>query len=186
MITVEELRERVSVNPESDHELSLLRDTVVSLWEDATGSLWDKTASDTVLIRANNSRQTSIWLPRRPVTALTTVEERAEGESTWTTLDSDSYFLTNDVLGEVERINRYWKTHVRVTYTAGYDETTAPADIRQALFIQARFMVERYEGEKLTVKGQSLGKGTATFLESADLHPLFRRVARMHRRASYL
>lgn len=186
MITIEELREHVRVNPEDDHELALIRSAVIGLWERLTGGLWDAKTGDIVTLRVSSTRQVSLWLPRRPITELTTVQERDVGETSWTTLETTAFFLTNENTGEVERIGRYWKQHVKITYSAGYDETTAPAEVRNALFLQARFMVERYDGEKLTVRGQNIGKGQVTFLESSDAHPHFKKLATNYRRPNYL
>lgn len=185
MITVAELRERVLANASHETLLAGLRSAVVALWEAKTAGKWDYVASEQIVLRPDNGRVKSIWLPRRPVASVTTVEERGEGSSTWTTLETDDFVIANNSTGEIERINTFWAANLRVTYSGGYTATTCPGDIKEALIIQARYMLERYDGEKLTVRGQSFGKGAVSFLEAADMHPLFKSIAALHRRASY-
>lgn len=182
MITVAELRAHSDINVDEDHELISLRAQVVALWETLTGGKWDLVAGEVLDYTPASNRENKLWLPRAPVASITSVEERYEDESTFTTLDSTSYILAVAAKGRVERLNSHWRPRVRVTYTGGYDETTCPADIRDALFVQARYMRERIDGEKLTVKGQSNRQGVATFLDDSWLHARFKRLAQFHRR----
>lgn len=183
MITVAELRGRSELNTADDHELIAIRAEVVTLWETLTGGMWDRVVDDVFDYTPPNTRSRILWLPRAPVSSILTVEERYENESTFTALQSTSFILAVAKKGRVEKFNSSWRPRVRVTYTGGYDETTCPADIRDALFVQARYMRERIQGDKLTVKGSSNRQGVATFLDDSWLHARFKKLAQFYRRS---
>lgn len=77
------------------------------------------------------SRATAIVLRHRPVTAVSAVYEDARSSSP-TLLDSDDYYCEGDT-GILRRRGGYWSGVVRVQYTAGWDSTSVPADLQQAL-----------------------------------------------------
>ena len=81
----------------------------------------------------------------------------------------------------LEKITGNFNEVVEITYSGGYTETTAPAEVVKALETQARFLSERLSDAKIIVKSQNF-EGGGGVLEDAELHPFFKKTAKKHLR----
>ncbi len=189
MITDADLRAQIKLPPDQDDELVALRAEVVALWERETGLLWDRRAAHVQYFRVPNETHRRLPLELRPVEAVATVEERADGDAAWTALAAGEWWLED---GWVEKLVGPFQRGVRVTYSGGYvariptppptpAQTVTPGDVRRALLLQAAFVRVRTAQEKIAVKSQAFEAGSTTF-EAADLHPYFERLARARAR----
>ncbi len=182
MIPLSDLRERLELQPRDDQRLVGLRDAVVGLWEQETGRPWLRREDYVQTIRPRDYTR-KIWLALRPVESVTKVEEILSG-SDWTELDSEGWLFVEPT---IEKLSSYFRRLVRVTYTGGVvaepedAEAKTPADIREALILQARYLVDRHSGENAILRSKAFEKGSTSFL-SADLHPLFKKTAQLHAR----
>jgi hypothetical protein len=116
------------------------------------------------------------------VNSITKVEERTASQAEWDELEASNYELLEG--GRIERIGCYWPDRVRVTYSGGYPEGGAPADILEALLLQCEFNVRRIGGDKVGIRSQGSGVpgGGFTSFDEAYLHPTFAKLARQYRR----
>lgn len=179
MISVATLRRELNLGGDREELLELLRDTVVGLWESYTGALWDQ-RSGHVETRRVAEDTTLLQLSLRPVSSVTTVEEMDDDESDWTELEADEDFVS--IGHTLRRRGTAWSPNVRITYSGGYTESTAPAQVRAALVTQARFMAKRLSNEHVEISSQNFEGGSGVFLRP-DVHPLFALAAAPHRMA---
>ena len=182
LISIKQLRADLKSGPDDDADLAMLLSVATDQWEQETGRPWLKATGAVFEYIPVDDRQTKLWLPLTPVTAVTKVEWRKVTESTWTTLATDTYFLASTKFGRLERLKSNWEERVQVTYNGGYDETNTPDGVKHALITQIRFLRARLEEESIASRGKSVQGGSVTFLEKADLHPLFRSMAARWRR----
>jgi len=157
-------------------QVPILRDAVVTQWEQASGLLWTaRTDYQEVISNLGSGHSTTIWLSLRPVSEVTLVEQRDWYRSgpAYVELDEDDYAVDGHTIEKVDGCP--WMGHVRVTYTGGYDEDTCPADVRLALLKQVSFLLARNSSEKIALASHASrgGGGSAQYLP-ADYHPLFK------------
>jgi hypothetical protein len=179
MISTSRLRQELRISPNQDELVVELKSVVIDLWERATGSLWNKrTGYVEDLTIPDDEDHYYIWPALRPVTAITTIQERDRTVSSWTLLASDKYIINGL---KIEKLTDCWSSRVRLTYTGGYDETTCPQSVKRALILQAQFMTHRLGEDKIAIKSENFEGGSGTF-EEAFLHPYFLQHAKQHRR----
>lgn len=179
MISITRLRAALKFPADRDSELELLRDAVISIFEARTHRNWMR-RTGYIETRRTLGDTYSLYLGElRPVESVKTVEERLKNDGTWVTLDPASYLLELGLIARIEKIGAPFATNVRVTFDGGYTHDTTiltayitPSDIANALEIQARFIVNRMNDEKIATRSQSFD-GVVAALEEADLHPLF-------------
>ena len=174
MITLSDIREALKTKAADDPSVEALRQAVIDLWESTTGLLWDHRGGFVEEFAREHDEQRTVRLSLRPVTAISTVEERLDGAADWVLLAANQWEQIGR--GELRRIGAVWDKRVRVTYDGGYDSGECPRDVRQALITQARFMTERNSDGKLIVNNQAFEGGSGS-LHEADLHPLFKATA---------
>jgi len=179
MISLSILRRELGLKPEDDELLIEIRQEVIDLWEEQTGRLWDIRTGYIEIVTPETVRTTKIWPSLRPISTITTIEERAARGSTWTTLDSSNYLVVRD---HIENISVPWGDRVRITYDGGYSDSTSPLDVRKALVLQAKFMQVRFSDGKIATKSEGFEGGSVGFLEDAFIHPFFRKLAHKKRR----
>lgn len=182
MLSVSQLREKLGGGADLEPFLSDLRNAVVALWEQHTGRLWESREDYVEVIEPDTDRSRLIQLALWPVSELTKVEGRADGETTWTENSLDDYLLLNARL--LRNVVGYHEPLVRVTYTGGYTpdgETACPRDVRMALLTQAEFMVARTSGNLLLLRSQNFQGGAGVY-EEAHLHPTFKLLAQAYHR----
>lgn len=178
MISLGQWRKFVT-NVSDNSELELLRLEVIDLFEEETHAIWSAKTDRVEVIRPDTQRLTTLFLKLRPVSSITKVETR-EGSGDWVELTADTDYQNEDY--ELERIGGCWNVDkVRVTYSGGYADDFPPKDITAALIVQGKFMAARYKTQNVALAGQNFRGGSGQFLQ-ADLHPLFKRVAKKYRR----
>ena len=175
MITMEELRRALDWPADKDQELADLRESLIGLWDETTGLLWNSRTDHVQQIRVFGAREHSVLLELIPVSSIALVEERFDGDPTWTELDSDYYELQGRRT-LVRTDGSRFLANVRVTYDGGADSVEAV--IRRALITQAKFEASRVQGADLTLVSKGDGKGGWKKLLSPDLHPSFARLAK--------
>jgi hypothetical protein len=174
MISMEEFRSQLSIPPSKDEMAKRLRDVVVSLWEDHTRRKWSKdTVTKQFIIRRPLTDRT-LFLNLYPIVAVVSVKDGASQADLEVVTPTD-YFVDHDA-GTIERFGSNWNTVVEVNWTGGYEEVDDMA-IREALIVQARFLLNRHSDDKIAMASQGFQGGSSSFL-AADLHPFFKRVAR--------
>lgn len=169
MITLARLRQVLATPPEKDPEVELIRLQVLAQWDTLTKRSWAFQAGRVEKVYPEGC---SLYLSKFPITVITLVRERAKGSTTWSTVTKYEQIGKN----ELENLGGNWNEVVEVTYSAGYTDVTVPADIRQALEIQARFLTERTSDGKLIVRSQNFEGGGGVY-EDAFYHPYFKKTA---------
>lgn len=182
LLTIPEFRARLSWDPEKDEEIEDVLAEITTDWEKLTGRKWEKQAAQISEFRFTTGRDTILWLPLTPATAVTLVEERYLDENTYTTLSTDAYFFSSLELGRIEKLKSAWKPSVRVTYAGGYDDTDFPDQLKRVFVTQARFLQHRLSDENITMTSKGAKGGSASFLERSDYHPRFKRLAAQWKR----
>jgi len=183
MIKLETFRQGVGLTAGDEDDLKLLRLTVIKMWEEATKRLWNSRTDHVETHSIGDQKEkASLWLDLWPVTSITSIYERDLDED-FALVDSDEYNLTGRrQIVRVSQTNwRYWKSFVQVTYTGGIDE--ADEDIQLALIAQAKFMRTRLAKEQITVQSQNFEGGAGVMLRP-DFHPMFKMLAKLHKKKS--
>lgn len=186
MIALKDLRDRLGLNPADDDRLKIIRDAVVALWEARTNRLWEFRTGHEQEFRLDElyERRGSLWLDLCPVTAVSLVEEWNDGDDV-EELDADEFALirARRIIPLTSlSVGPTWLQNVRVTYDGGYDDTDCPEDIREALAIQAQYVLHRHKGERSVLSGISGPGGSVQFMVSADIHPHFKAQVKLHAR----
>jgi len=173
------LRSKLAVKADQDQLVEMLRDTVVAQWESATGGLWNRRDDYEQLIVRESWDDRRVWLTLCPVEEVTLVEERETASNDWVALDAANYELESFGLKSASIVkDSALLRYVRVTYTGGFvavvdgSKAVTPADVAQALYTQAQFLVRRFSDDLVALKAQNIEGGAGTF-EQADYHPLF-------------
>lgn len=183
MINVADLRHSVKLSEGSSYEN--LRDTVVSLWETATGRLWSRRVGH-VEYRSGAMNPKLILLGLWPIEVITSVEYRPDGSSSWTAYDASAYVFESP--RTLEKLSGQWESRVRITYTGGYTDSPdagqakTPEDVKRALLTQAQFMTLRLAGSNVHLRSIGAAGGSSSFLEEATLHPLVEELAMRYAR----
>lgn len=178
MIRLKDLRKELRAVASAEDSLEGLRDAVVEQFEQMTGLLWNQ--------RTGYVETSQIWpgqevvfLSLRPVSSITSVEERRRSDTEYSELATSKYALDGHRLVRLDSL--FWDGIVKVTYSGGYTETTCPADVRLALLKQAAFLTARTGNDKIAVKSLSR-QGASGDLEVANYCPLFITTARSRAR----
>jgi len=186
VISLKELRDRLKLSPTDDDQLSIIRANVIGLWEVRTNRLWNYRAGhvQTFMLDESWQRFAPAWLSLTPVdeTGTVTVEDWDDGDDP-EALDEDEFTLlaSSGKLVKLPRVTP-WLMNVRVTYSGGFDESSCPEDVREALAIQCQYALLRHRGEKSILSGITGPAGGVSFMVSADVHPHFKAQAALHRR----
>ena len=175
VITIQKLREAIQLPATSEIEVELLRDQVISLWEETTKRLWNARTGHIQILTMRTTRMSTVYPELLPVSSYTSVEHRKAGDD-WVELETDDYI---DLGAKLRKISGYWYEYVRLTYSGGTDE--ADEMIQRALITQAQFMVSRFAKDKIATQSQNFEGGAGVFLR-ADLHPLFKTLAKQYSR----
>lgn len=174
MISLSRLRDALGTKPEDDPKVELIRAEVIAQWDSATNRSWQL---ETVVEKFYPECTNYIYLNKFPVTGITLVRERVKTSTTWTTIPSTAYIQMDS--NGLEKITGNFSEVVEVSYSGGYSETTAPAEIVKALETQARFLSERLSDAKIIVKSQNF-EGGGGVLEDAEQHPFFKKIAKRY------
>lgn len=178
MISLARLRQVLGTPAEKDAEVEIIRAQVLAQWDTATNRAWAFT-EDFVETHVEVYPTTLLYLQKFPITELSLVRTKNKRDATWTTLEVDDY--TQYGINTLERLDADWSHITEVTYSGGYTEANCPADIKQALEVQARFLAERLSDAKLIVRSQNFEGGGGVF-EDAAQHPFFAKMAKAKRR----
>lgn len=182
MISISRMRENIPALASKDAELEALRSAVEQQFEELTGFLWaERTAYVAVLENSlRGEERDTVWVPLAPVTALTLVEEKMRSPgAAWSTVASTDYELVGQ--RRLNKLTGDWADLVRVTLTGGYSDTTCPADLQNALLVQAKLLQARTSDTMIALSQQAVEKTSANLL-APDLHPLFAQAVRSRRR----
>lgn len=180
MISIQELRDITGTPVEDEASLPLLKSVVVAQWESETGIKWSYAANHEMIFDVGRDPTRSVFIPAMNVTSVASVAERdLSVGSVFETVPTTDWIKIGD--RQLRRLGgAEWSGLVKVVATVGYVD--APADIRRALGIQAKFLRERHVGPKFIEKyAQVQGAGSAGFLD-ADKHPAFDLAIRIHAR----
>ena len=181
MISIQKLRDYLKLEAGRDSDLEGIRDDVIALFEGEARQLWNKRTNYVEELRPDigagafpfsASRVRTLVLSLGPISSISKVEEKGLFENdSYSTIDPTTYVQFRE--RGLERLGFYWSPFVRVTYTGGYDETTAPADVQYALLVQSRFRMARTADDaKLITKSQNFEGGGGVYMD-ADFHPIF-------------
>ena len=178
MLSLTDLRAGLELDAKSDHDLPGIRAEVVAQWEALTCRRWDRVVGHVEEIESSVDTITTLFPEIRPVETLTSVEYW-DG-SAWAAYATTAYRLS--ATGTIERLGgEVWKRLVRITYTGGHADGSEPADVRQALIVQAKFLRGRLAPSEITLKSKAI-KDASSVYERATYHPLFAETAKRHRR----
>ena len=173
MLSLSDLRERLRLPPDQDAALGPIRDHVVGLFEAKTGAKWSFAEDHVETIFPDFERLQLLRVERRPLLTLTKVEEMdLEVGAAFEEQDLSGYLVIGD--RQIRKLSGFWRRAVRLTYDAGWTEQTCPAEVREALLLQARFQQDRHGDGLLAVSSQNFEGGGGVFLD-AEVHPVFRR-----------
>lgn len=183
MISATRLRDAIPGIGSGD--VSAARAQVIAQWEALAFGKWAWAENHVEVVEPFDDYAKTLHLELRPVDTIITVKERSiQAIDDWadiTALDASVYAPRAD--GRLIRRQGDWLDEVEVTYTGGYPDDEAPADILEALILQARYNQERHQGEKLVTSQTAAKDATVSFLR-ADYHPLFMATAKRHRRVT--
>lgn len=177
ILTVSELREVLQPRPADDHLLEPLRNHVVALWERETAFGWTAVDGVEYVVEVAPSQPT-IAMPYVRVRGVSKVEVRSAVEAAdFEEIDASGFLLIAPRslrrLGSVAG----WSGLVRVTADVGIPGEDVPADVKQAIITQIRFLIERNRSDAIALSSKGSSElGTIAYL-TADLHPLFARAA---------
>lgn len=147
-----------------------LRDAVVSTLENKTGRLW-KRRSGNVQSEVFASRYSSlIRLQLRPIETIELVEVKSSTDGEWTTAIASTYFLDGQML---TRSGRAWEPFVRITYTGGYADDQAPAEVGLAIVAEMKFQRAQLADTAINIRYTSLA-GSSSGYSAETHHPLFK------------
>lgn len=181
MIPISKLRERLKLPADQDSQYADIKASVVSLWEEETKRLWDRRVGYVEVLRVPPCTRKVLFLGLWPIEVVTKVEERTVDTADWTEIPSTDWLQTRE--NRLERLGAFWLPVVRVTYTGGYvaadptvGQTKTPADVAEALLVQADFQLRRNRGQHMELRSQNFEGGAGVY-ETGTLHPFFKRLA---------
>lgn len=186
MISLPYLRQSFQFSPKEEARALALIDAAVDLWESATRGLWKARTGHSETVQLGASTCGSLFLRLSPVTAIANVEERGSWgdhgvpsiDGDWEALTADDYVLLSP--RELKRArSASWSPYVRVSYSGGYANDTAPDDVLRAIAVQVAFDAKRNDDFRLVTSSQNFEGGAGVFLDSRA-HPLFTAAARRH------
>jgi len=177
MITVAELRAALDTPPEEEGKLLSLRDFLVADFESRTKKIWNSvTGSSRLIIRRQvlESSLPIILYAMNVSNLVLTSWSKSETEADAEILDATDFYSyqKNQAAFIIERVSGSWEWFTKATFDAGY--TSVPnRDIKEALFLQARFWIQRHTDDKIIVSSQGVEGGSATYFMKADMHPVY-------------
>ncbi len=188
MISYGLLRDRIGLGTADDGQLKAIADALIGVFETQTNRLWARRAGYVEYFRPDTTKRIdTLFLSLWPVEAVTKVEEKCRYNTTWTELTTSQYLPPDPDRNRLERVGSYWNEQVRVTYTGGYvysptvGQYGTPAEIHEAMLIQAAYIRSRTGNDKLVLSSQNFMGGAGVFL-AADFHPIFKAIAEAKRR----
>lgn len=177
MISLLKLRSRIPVATDQAILVEEIRESVMDQFESLSGWIWREYTDEVVVLEPDTERSLTLCIPYKNITTLTTVRTRSLGNATWTTLPVTSYDSAE--LNRLVRIGQTWEELIELTITGGY--AAAPEDIQEALITQAKFQLDRFSDEKISINSQGSKGGSAQYIDSPH-HPHFLRVVDYYRR----
>lgn len=173
MISLSDLRQQLNLPPEEDDEVVRMKALVIAQFEGATGLAWDVYTARVEEYEPQHERMKNLRLRTRNSTV--TLVEKEDHDGSFTSYDASDWRMRRDSLFLV---NTCWPDFVRVTADGGY--SSAPSDIQQALFVQARFLKERLQEGNIAVQSQNFEGGAGVFMK-AHFHPHFEATVKRYR-----
>jgi len=161
--------------------LDALQQEIIDLFERCTCRLWDYRIDHEEVFFLENDNWDTLFLELWPINSITKIEEWDGVKYVEVEDDSSDYEIYRP--NRVKRFDRPWKRRVKITYTGGYSSENLPEDVRRALLIQAKFMIDRNSAEKFILRSQSDQGGSTTYL-APDLHPYFRTIVKKRKRVA--
>jgi hypothetical protein len=149
-----------------------LAKAVVTMWESRTRRLWQRRELHVLEVEVEHEDD-SFWVPLYPIETIVVKHAGVVVAGT-------EYSIAKG-RGRVDAIGGWPGNSLEATVTGGYTKVTAPADARQAMIEQAKFMVSRNPSTIIHLSSQGLNNATTSFLR-ADMHPLFDAVAGRYER----
>jgi len=182
VLPISALRDRLRLPPDQDASLVSIRDQVIGLFESKTGARWKFEEDHVETLYPDHDRLTLLRVELRPIVELTKVEEMD--------LFPGATFEEQDLAGvlvigdrQLRKLSGFWRRVVRLTYDGGWTDATCPAEVREALLLQAAFQQERHSDQKLAVSSTNFEGGSGVYLD-AEMHPVFRRCCEARARRS--
>lgn len=188
MITLAELSARMKATSLNEAALEQARLAAIALFETKTDRLWNRRTGhvfrDEVNSVAKNSDGKALWVPLYPIESIAGTEFYFDDEAGAEAIDPAD-IVVDLAAGQIRRASGRWRDVVTWIITGGYTDTNAPADVREALMVQAMFMYARNKPESVAVSALVTPQvGTTSFLK-ADMHPLFVDAVNTHFRRAY-
>lgn len=175
MISTQRLRILVDVTDKNDAEVSLVLDAVVSEFETATRRKWSVSTGRLQVLRPGNADNAYLFLDCYPATVVTLVREREDG-GTWVDLVEGTDYRVDLRGGMVVNLRDEWLDEVEVTWSGGFANDAAPAEVLYALALEVRRTLARDASEKVALSAEALSEnGTTTFTPAQMRHPAFQR-----------
>lgn len=163
LITIEEYKEQEGItSPKDDVRLDYIITSVSQLVKTYCGTsiidYYDTSKVEEFNIDWNTSL---VQLTESPLLEVSSVEERDNFSSPYTTLGSTDYYVDKDTdsIIRVTSSGQYkpWKKgpgSVKVTYTAGYEE--CPADLKLAVFDLVTYYLKDEHKERRSLQGATV------------------------------
>jgi len=192
MISIAKFREALALPAARDAETQRLLASVVSMWELHTNRLWSKRTGyvqrwEGVASTTGLSFLKCYPILRSPITEggsgeiLFSLQEQADDDAAPVAVVATDYRLDTS-MGQFRRLRTNpWRSSLIATYTAGYEDDTAPGDVIEVLFLQAKYWLKRNSPDKVDLASQAFEKGSTTYLTGL-LHPAFKELARFRRK----
>jgi hypothetical protein len=154
---------------DSDDVLEAICDGIILWMENRTQRTLN--GSTAVVYKTNGNGGLRLWL-RDPPTSFTSIEERDEPDlKTWTVIDAADYEQDGRELVRIAgntgiTQGTFWPwgfKNLRISYTAGYDDTTFPADLMQLVKQMVALTWEKHRSTGL--KAEKIGDYKVEFSE---------------------
>jgi len=174
LVEVSELRNLLKFDPSLDAELQHHIDVTVEILENKTKRLWALRTNFVVTLRQEGEFESILQIPLYPITALALVRWN-KGEtppvdfSAPMAVDTDYIFFSDT--GEVELLGTPHDFY-RAQVTGGYDETTVPAQVKEAIRLQIAYAAVRENPENIVSVSKTVDGATAS-MRNTLYHPRF-------------
>lgn len=183
MISITRLRDTVKVPTDKESLLASTLAAVIETFERETGLLWRATPEDgreqTIIV--DSSGEETLFLDHARVDSIDTVEQRSATSGSDFEEIAEGDWIQDGRRGVRSLVGRF-RGIVRVTYSGGYANDQAPADIMHAIAMQVQFVLDRTSADKLIVSGVANPAGGSVSYLAPDFHPLFKRTVDARKR----
>jgi len=186
-ITIDDIKAELNIDStRDDFLLNTIVGAVLKLWDELTNRTWAKTAHTEYY---DSPRYNStVFLKNYPVDSSETIQLWDDPDWEWgdnSEIDSDDFRV--DYENGIIHYNGYFyegKQSIKVTYTAGYSDETAPGWLKDILVRQVAHWFEQAKNKSWHISSLATGEGGTTSYKNLrdNLLPEFVLLADLNRR----